>query len=57
MERKLRDWMIPDERDQMECPVKPDLRCGEHEKLCEVIHSLHGRIWALEERVKELERK
>ena len=52
-----RGWMMPDERDQMERPAKPDLRCSEHEKVCEVIHRLHGRIWALEERVKELEGK
>ena len=56
-EKKPREWMVPDERDQMSLPEQPDLRCSEHGGVCEVVHRLHGRLWALEERVKELERK
>jgi hypothetical protein len=46
---------IPDERDQIEVPPVPDLRCREHGGLCEVTHSLHNRIVGLEQRVKMLE--
>lgn len=46
---------IPDERDQMEVPHRPDLRCREHGALCEVAHSLHNRVVSLEERVRILE--
>ena len=55
------EWMraderpIPDERDQMEVPPRPNLKCREHESLCEVTHSLHNRIVKLEERVGILE--
>jgi len=56
-DKKLKEWLVPDERDQMECPIRPDLRCSEHCNVCAVIHSLHGRIVALETRITELERK
>jgi hypothetical protein len=56
------EWMredrpIPDERDQMEVPPAPDLRCREHDGLCKVAHSLHNRIVQLEQRLKMLETK
>ena len=35
----------------------PDLRCGEHCELCEVVHSLHGRLVILEARVLMLEKE
>jgi hypothetical protein len=55
------EWMrvdrpIPDERDQIEAPRCPDLRCREHDGLCEVAHSLHNRLVELEGRVDKLER-
>ena len=49
----------PSERDMIEhsidAPRHPDLRCREHDSLCEVTHSLHRRIMELEERVTRLE--
>ncbi len=56
------EWMsgecrpIPDERDQIAAPPKPDLRCGEHGSLCKVAHSLHDRVVMLEQRVSILEK-
>ena len=46
---------ISDERDQMESPPKPDLRCREHDNVCKVAHSLHNRVLQLEQRVRMLE--
>ena len=45
----------PSERDMIEAPHRPDLRCREHDSLCEVAHSLHRRLLELEERVTRLE--
>ena len=45
----------PSERDMIDAPRHPDLRCREHDSLCEVAHSLHRRIMELEERVTRLE--
>ena len=42
----------PSERDMMEVPPKPDLRCEEHGSVCEVVHSLHQRLVKLEEIVR-----
>ena len=50
----MTDRPIPDERDQIEVPRRPDLRCREHEGLCEVAHSLHDRIVKLEGEVAML---
>lgn len=47
---------IPDERDQISSqPERPDLRCEEHAGVCELLHSLHGRLMELEFRVRALE--
>ena len=51
----MTDRPIPDERDQINRPPQPDLRCQEHDGICEVLHSLHARVVALEQRVKALE--
>lgn len=40
---------------ELDVPRKPDLRCLEHGGVCEVIHSLHGRVVGLEQRVRKLE--
>ena len=50
----MEDRMIPDERDQIECPERPDLRCSEHNSICAVAHSLHQRLVALEEQVRRI---
>ena len=50
------DRPIPDERDQIEVPRMPDLKCREHGELCEVTHALHNRIVKLEQRVDMLEK-
>jgi hypothetical protein len=42
---------IPDERDQISAPPRPDLRCREHETLSAAIRSLHKRMMDLEARV------
>jgi len=47
--------MIPDERDQMYVPPRPDLRCSEHTTMCDVIHSLHTRVVLLEQKVKMMQ--
>lgn len=50
--------MTPDYNNyHVERPPRPDLRCTEHESLCNVIHSLHSRVVALEQRVQQLERE
>ena len=56
------EWMresevrsIPNERDQIDAPPAPDLRCREHSSLCEVVHSLHDRVVAVEQRLRILE--
>ena len=36
---------------------KPDLRCEEHCELCDVVHSIHGRLVILEARVLMLEKE
>jgi len=46
---------IPDERDQIEFPERPDLRCEEHCGYGELLHSLVHRLIELEGRVKGLE--
>jgi hypothetical protein len=46
------DYMIPDERDQIEAPKRPDLRCAEHGVHCRLIHSLLDRVAVLEEEVR-----
>ena len=51
------NWMIPDERDMMSRPEKPDLRCKEHGSVCEVMHSVYNRLLELEERIRVLEEK
>ena len=51
------NWMIPDERDMMSVPEKPDLTCSEHGSVCEVMHSVYNRLLELEERIKILEGK
>lgn len=50
-------WRIPDERDQMEVPLKPDLRCRDHDGICELLHSLMGKLRKLEQSVARLEEK
>lgn len=49
------DETRPSERDMIERPEKPDLRCKEHCSICEVIHSLHQRIVQVEAKVRKLE--
>ena len=39
----------------VETPRQPDLRCQHHEAMTEVLHSLLGRLMALEARVAALE--
>lgn len=39
----------------LEAIEHPCLRCVEHEGVCEVIHSIYGRLLVLEQRVKMLE--
>ena len=51
------NWMIPDERDMMSVPEKPDLTCSEHGSVCEVMHSVYNRLLELEERIRVLEGK
>jgi len=41
-------WQIPDERDQIEVPRRPDLRCREHGGVLDAIRALAGRVEALE---------
>ena len=41
----------------IERPCRPDLRCGEHEGLCDLLHSIYGRLLILEQRVEILERR
>lgn len=41
--------------DIVELPHQPDLRCQHHEAMTEVLHSLLGRLMALEARVATLE--
>jgi hypothetical protein len=47
---------IPDERDQIEVPHKPDLRCREHGGVCELMHSFYNRLLKLEQRITVLEK-
>ena len=47
----------PSEVDMIESPRAPDLRCSEHEGVCDVVHGLLGRLMVLESRVKELEKE
>ncbi len=51
------EWSIPDERDQLEVPKRPDLRCKDHESVCAVVHELLNRVLGLEQRVRTLEGK
>lgn len=46
-----------DERDQMEVPKMPDLRCWEHESVREVVHGIYNRLLLLEARVRTLEER
>ena len=46
------DYMIPDERDQIEAPKRPDLRCAEHGVHCRLIHSLLDRVAVLEKKLR-----
>jgi len=46
---------IPDERDQIGTPERPDLRCEEHCGYGELLHDLLRRLIELESRVRELE--
>jgi hypothetical protein len=48
---------IPDERDQMEVPVRPDLRCKFHEEYYDLLHALLGRLMVLEQRVATLDER
>ena len=48
---------IPNERDQIDGPHRPDLRCDEHEAYCELLHSLLNRLMRLESQVATLEKK
>jgi len=48
---------IPDERDQIEAPLMPDLRCREHGNVCEVMHSIYNRLILLESRIRTLEER
>ena len=56
------EWMdtvvrpIPDERDQMEVPPQPDLRCREHGGVCELLHDFYNRLLKLEQRMDLLEK-
>ena len=43
--------------EEVEAPSRPDLRCREHESVCDVVHGMLGRLLLLEERVKMLEDK
>ena len=45
----------PSERDMMEVPERPDLRCVDHESVYEVVHRLYHHLLELEERVRRLE--
>ena len=47
--------MTEDSREPFECPIRPDLRCVEHECVLELLHSLLGRLMVLESRVARLE--
>ena len=49
--------LVFDERDQIELPEMPDLRCREHGNVCEVVHSIHNRLVLLEARVRKLEER
>ena len=51
------DWRIPDERDQMELPRKPDLMCQEHGKLRELLRTFAARLAELKQRVDTLEKE
>ena len=55
--QKAESRPIPDERDQIEAPSMPDLRCREHESVCEVVHSIYNRLLLLEDRVRTLEER
>ena len=37
------------------CPIRPDLRCCEHECVMDLLHGLLGRLMILESRVQILE--
>ena len=37
------------------CPIRPDLRCCEHECVMDLLHGLLGRLMVLESRVARLE--
>ena len=39
----------------MSCPIRPDLRCVEHECHSELLHDLLGRLMVLESRVAKFE--
>ena len=47
---------IPDERDQITCPQRPDLRCREHGGVCDLMHSFYNRLLKLEQRTEVLEK-
>ena len=52
----MTDRPIPDERDQIEVPRRPDLRCREHGGVCELMHSFYNRLLKLEQRIEVLEK-
>ena len=45
----------PSERDMMEVPQRPDLRCIEHGSVCGTVNLLCDLVWRLEQRVRKLE--
>ena len=47
------DWQVPDERDQIHAPQRPDLRCVEHG----VVDDLVARVQELEQRLVALEER
>lgn len=49
--------IIPDERDQIDAPHRPDLRCAEHEACYELLHALLNRVIQLESQVATLEKE
>ena len=44
-----------DDNEHVNRPQRPNLQCIEHEAMCDVLHSIHGRVCMLEQRVRMLE--
>ena len=53
----MTDSPLFDERDQIDSPSMPDLRCREHGNVCEVMHGIYNRLLLLEARVRILEER